>query len=73
MAGPRGAQVRKGEKSTTVVFWKFANNSCESQDGDESTPAASSRLLFTRGYPIPSAYIYLLDQRIAIDSSGKWK
>ena len=26
----RGAQVRKGEKSTTVVFWKFANNATES-------------------------------------------
>src|SRR5213594_630813 len=44
----RGAQVRKGEKSTTVVFWKFANTAGESQDGDESTPATSSRLLFTR-------------------------
>src|SRR5437773_7211177 len=28
----RGAQVRKGEKSTLVVFWKFANQSGESQD-----------------------------------------
>ena len=27
----RRAQVRKGEKSTTV-FWKFANDSAESQD-----------------------------------------
>src|SRR6266480_3133054 len=41
----RRAEVRKGEKSTTVVFWKFANDSRESQDGDESTPASSSRLL----------------------------
>src|ERR1051326_4136051 len=47
-----GAQVRKGEKSTTVVFWKFANASSESQDGDESTAASSSRLLFTRGYSV---------------------
>src|SRR5580693_5958706 len=46
----RGAQVRKGEKSTTVVFWKFANGSSESQDGDESVTVSSSRLLFTRGY-----------------------
>src|ERR1041385_1183797 len=51
----RGAQVRKGEKSTTVVFWKFANASSESQDGDESTPATSSRLLFTRGYSVFNA------------------
>lgn len=28
----RGAQVRKGEKSTCVVFWKFANDSDENQD-----------------------------------------
>jgi len=51
----RGAQVRKGEKSTTVVFWKFANASSESQDGDESTPASGSRLLFTRGYSVFNA------------------
>jgi antirestriction protein ArdC len=50
----RGAQVRKGEKSTTVVFWKFANGSSESQDGDEST-VSSSRLLFTRGYAVFNA------------------
>src|SRR5215831_5834563 len=46
----RGAQVRKGEKSTTVVLWKFANESSESQDGEESITLYSSRLLFTRGY-----------------------
>jgi antirestriction protein ArdC len=48
----RGAQVRKGEKSTTVVFWKFANTG-ENQDGEE-TPSAS-RLLFTRGYAVFNA------------------
>src|SRR5438477_11355847 len=32
----RGAQVRKGEKSTTVVFWKFANGTAENQDGDDN-------------------------------------
>src|SRR5437016_3975154 len=51
----RGAQVRKGEKSTTVVFWKFAHASGESQDGAEDTPASSSRLLFTRGYSVFNA------------------
>ena len=51
----RGAQVRKGEKSTMVVFWKFANDSRESQDGDESVTASSSRLLFTRGYSVFNA------------------
>src|SRR5437870_9030622 len=41
-----GAQVRQGEKSTTVVFWKFANNASESQDDGEGTPNSGSRLLF---------------------------
>ena len=50
----RGAQVRKGEKATLVVFWKFANESSESQaDGD--TPAHGSRLLFTKGYSVFNA------------------
>src|SRR6185369_13280899 len=31
-----GAQVRKGEKSTLVVFWKFAKSDAEAQDGDET-------------------------------------
>src|SRR5438128_2130366 len=51
----RGAQVRKGEKATTVVFWKFANASTETQDGEETPAASSSRLLFTRGYPVFNA------------------
>src|SRR4029077_3970992 len=46
----RGAQVRKGEKATTVVFWKFANSASESQEDSEEQPVSSSRLLFTRGY-----------------------
>jgi antirestriction protein ArdC len=50
----RGAQVRKGEKATTVVFWKFANNASEPDDG-EDTPKSGSRLLFTRGYSVFNA------------------
>ena len=50
----RGAQVRNGEKATTVVFWKFANSS-ETQDGSEEQPVSSSRLLFTRGYSVFNA------------------
>src|SRR3954454_9864872 len=46
----RGAQVRKGEKSTTVVFWKFANDAQESQDDGEDQGTSASRLLFIRGY-----------------------
>jgi antirestriction protein ArdC len=51
----RGAQVRKGEKATTIVFWKFANNAGESQDDGSETPASGSRLLFTRGYSVFNA------------------
>src|SRR5258708_16675591 len=32
----QGAQVRKGEKSTLVAFWRFANDSGESQSGGET-------------------------------------
>ena len=48
----RKAQVRKGEKATTVVFWKFANDSREADDGETTT---SCRLLFTRGYSVFNA------------------
>jgi antirestriction protein ArdC len=50
----RGAQVRKGQKATLVVFWKFANSSAETDDGDDQ-PASGSRLLFTRGYSVFNA------------------
>jgi antirestriction protein ArdC len=49
----RGARVRKSEKATTVVFWKFANNAAETEDGE--APASGSRLLFTRGYAVFNA------------------
>src|SRR4026209_1583138 len=49
-----GAQVRKGEKATLVVFWKFAHDSAESQEGSDQT-ACGSRLLFTRGYSVFNA------------------
>jgi len=50
----RGAQVRKGEKSASVAFWKFADGRAESQDGDEpeTVSARSSRLLFCRDYHV---------------------
>jgi len=51
----RKAQVRKGEKSTTVVFWKFASGTAENQDGEGDHPATGSRLLFTRGYSVFNA------------------
>jgi len=50
----RGAQVRKGEKSALIVFWKFADEASESQS-DSDTPASGSRLLFTKGYSVFNA------------------
>ena len=50
----RGAQVRKGEKATLVVFWKFTDTSTETDHGDDQ-PASGSRLLFTRGYSVFNA------------------
>src|SRR5258708_37062398 len=50
----RKAQVRKGEKATTVAFWKFANSPTETEDGEEHA-VSGSRLLFTRGYSVFNA------------------
>jgi len=44
----RGAQVRKGEKSATVVFWKFSNEAQESQDVGVELGSSGSLLLFAR-------------------------
>ena len=51
----RGAQVRKGEKSSTVVFWKFTNEAQETQEHGEDHDTSASRLLFTRGYALFNA------------------
>ena len=48
----KGGQVRKGEKATTVVFWKFANSADDADGADDSLPTSGSRLLFTRGYSV---------------------
>jgi len=48
----KGGQVRKGEKASLVVFWKFGNDSTETQEGENNH---SSRLLFTRGYSVFNA------------------
>lgn len=52
----RGAQVRKGEKASEVVFWKFANGGAAAE-GEDTVPASAgrSRLLFTRGYSVFNA------------------
>jgi antirestriction protein ArdC len=54
----RGAQVRKGEKSACVAFWKFADGRAESQDGEEQPEqpnSSRSRLLFCREYHVFNA------------------
>jgi antirestriction protein ArdC len=54
----RGAQVRKGEKATLIVFWKFANSGKHADDADgagDSLPTSGSRLLFTKGYSVFNA------------------
>ncbi len=49
-----GAQVMKGEKSSMVVFWKFAHDGKQEGDSDE-TVNHGSHLLFTRGYSVFNA------------------
>jgi antirestriction protein ArdC len=51
----KGAQVRKGEKATLVVFWKFVSDAQELQDDGDDQTACTSRLLFTRGYSVFNA------------------
>jgi antirestriction protein ArdC len=50
-----GGQVRKGEKATTVVFWKFADTAAEAQEDDEESVVGGSRLLFVKGYSVFNA------------------
>ncbi len=48
-----GAQVRKGEKSSSVVFWKFSDSGAEEQDSDtEETSSTRSRLVCCREYHV---------------------
>ena len=49
-----GAQVRKGEKSASVVFWKFPNREAETDEG-EGQEAGSRRGPFARGYHVFNA------------------
>ena len=51
----RGAQVRKGEKSASVAFWKFADGRTETQDGEQDTVSARSHLVFCRLYNVFNA------------------
>lgn len=47
----KGCQVRKGEKSHPVVFWKFFRNSGESQDG-ETALAGDVTAVMVRYYSV---------------------
>lgn len=67
----RGCQVRKGEKCTTVVFWKFFDKTRETEDGDEkcgSIPMARMYSVFNgaqcEGYSVPDAPA-VTEERIA--------
>ncbi|RWI99842.1 zincin-like metallopeptidase domain-containing protein [Mesorhizobium sp.] len=46
-----GAQVRKGEKATTVVFWGQIGDNTD-EEGDETGDAGERRRLFARGYSV---------------------
>ena len=48
-----GAQVRRGEKSATVVFWKFYDEDRESED--DATPEGNGRHYFARAYHVFNA------------------
>ena len=49
-----GAQVRKGSKSATVVFWKFYGEETERDEGDSETDETRSRC-FARAYHVFNA------------------
>ncbi|KQU81783.1 hypothetical protein ASD12_32390 [Mesorhizobium sp. Root102] len=46
-----GAQVRKGEKATTVVFWGQIGDNAD-EESDETGDAGERRRLFARGYSV---------------------
>jgi antirestriction protein ArdC len=55
----KGAQVRKGEKSTQIVFWKFAKSGDDQKDDApapvEGQRSYGSKLLFCKGYHVFNA------------------
>ena len=50
-----GAQVRKGEKSTAVVFWKFYGEEHESNDSAEEPETEDRSRCFARAYNVFNA------------------
>jgi len=51
----RGAQVRKGEKSSPVVFWKFFDRADESDDDGQDTPNRRRGIPMARLYHVFAA------------------
>ena len=49
-----GAQVRKGERASPVVFWKISDKE-EQEDGDEGTDDDRRSRVFARGYSVFNA------------------
>ncbi|MER8458326.1 zincin-like metallopeptidase domain-containing protein [Mesorhizobium sp. M1300] len=47
-----GAQVRKGESSTTVVFWGQIGGNTDDEGDDSPSDAGERRRLFARGYSV---------------------
>lgn len=49
----RGAQVRKGEHGTTIVFWKFASTEGNETVPEEDSASTAGRVrMFARGYTV---------------------
>jgi antirestriction protein ArdC len=50
-----GAQIRRGEKSTAVVFWKFFDETEKDSSGDESSAQKEHVRCFARAYHVFNA------------------
>ena len=47
-----GAQVRKGEQATTIVFWKINQRGEDAEDGDDEQEGRGRARMFARGYSV---------------------
>ena len=47
-----GAQVRRGEKSTLIVFWKVSEREDESEQASEGDEPERGRVFLAKGYPV---------------------
>ena len=50
-----GAQVRKGEKSTAVVFWRFYGENEEAEDDSQTMDETAKKRCFARAYHVFNA------------------